>query len=113
MQVRRYWVYILASHSRRLYVGSTSDLVMRLRQHRRGEGAAFCQRYCTNKLVHWEQAPTHREALARERQIKGWCRSKKMALIETANLGWLDLAADWSRASGPAEQVRRCAREGN
>ena len=103
MALRRYWVYILASHSRRLYVGSTSDLVARLRQHQRGEGAAFCRRYRTNKLVHLEEALTHRECLARERQIKGWCRAKKVALIEAANLGWLDLASDWPRVTDPAE----------
>ena len=102
MQIRRYWVYILASHSRRLYVGSTSDLVARLRQHHRGEGAVFCRRYRTDKLVHWEEAPTHRDALTRERQIKGWSRSKKVALIEAANLGWLDLASDWLRATDQA-----------
>ena len=95
MQSRQYSVYILASHSRRLYVGCTSDLATRLRQHRRGEGAAFCRRYRVDKLVYWEQAPTHRDALARERQVKGWSRDKKIALIEKQNLGWLDLSVDW------------------
>lgn len=103
MQAPQYWVYILASRSRRLYVGCTSDLAARLCQHRRGEGALFCRRYHTDRLVYWEQAPTRRDALAREHQIKGWSRAKKIALIDSTNLGWLDLAADWLRPSGPAE----------
>ncbi|HET7024457.1 MAG TPA: GIY-YIG nuclease family protein [Gemmatimonadales bacterium] len=93
--MNRYWVYLLASRSRRLYVGSTSDILRRLIQHRAGIGAEHCRKYAIGKLVYFEIATTHREALTRERQIKSWSRSKKIALIESVNMDWRDLAADW------------------
>ena len=95
MPATQYWLYMLASRSRRLYVGSTSDILRRLIQHREGVGARHCQRYAICRLVYFETALTRRDALTRERQIKSWSRSKKIALIESANLGWEDLARDW------------------
>ena len=90
-----HWVYLLASRSRRLYVGSTSDILRRLIQHRQGVGADHCRRYHIGRLVYFETARSRRDALARERQIKSWGRGKKIALIENGNLGWDDLARDW------------------
>jgi putative endonuclease len=57
--------------------------------------AGFTLDYRVNRLVYYEPHRSIRAAIVRERQIKGWRRSKKIALIEQANAGWLDLAADW------------------
>ena len=99
MPVSRYWVYILASFSRRLSVGSTSNILRRLIEQRTGVGAEFCRRYRIDRLVHLEEAPSRRAALTGERQLKGWSRRKKISLIEATNFGWLDLSVDWLPAS--------------
>ena len=92
---RTYYVYILASWSRTLYVGVTNDLVKRLRQYRTGPESSFTRRYRINRLVHVDIASTPRDAIAREKQIKNWTRRKKVALIEATNPAWRDLSADW------------------
>jgi putative endonuclease len=89
-----YTVYILASLSRRLYIGITNDLSNRLAQHRTGKIPGFTQRYQITRLVHFEQTSDVRNAIAREKQLKGWSREKKLRLIESGNAGWLDLAPD-------------------
>jgi putative endonuclease len=91
----RFYVYILASHSRVLYTGVTRDLVRRIYQHRLGLVPGFTQEYHVNRLVYFEETLSARSAFDRERQIKGWSREKKLRLIETKNAGWLDLAVDW------------------
>ena len=91
--MKRYWVYILASHRRRLYLGVTNDLERRAREHKAGEGSAFTRRYRIHRLVYFEEHRDVRDALRREREIKGWTRAKKLALIESTNVGWMDLAA--------------------
>jgi putative endonuclease len=88
---RTYHVYVLASRSRNLYVGMTNDLERRLAQHRSGKGSVFAQKYRLRRLVHCEPFSTAREAIAREKQIKAWRRSKKVALIEENNPTWSDL----------------------
>lgn len=95
MRERRYYVYIVASRSRVLYTGSTSDLTRRIFEHRNGSIPGFTQRYRVSRLVYFEETTDARAAVARERQIKSWSRAKRMALIESSNLGWLDLAGDW------------------
>jgi putative endonuclease len=92
--VRDYYVYILANRSRRLYVGVTNNLLVRLAQHRTGE-SAFTARYRITRLVYFEVTQQVRVAIAREKQIKSWRRAKKLALVEGLNPGWDDLAADW------------------
>jgi putative endonuclease len=89
-----YTVYILASLSRRLYIGITNDLAYRLGQHRAGNIPGFTQRYHITRLVHFEQTSNVQCAIAREKQLKGWSREKKLRLIESRNAGWLDLAPD-------------------
>jgi putative endonuclease len=91
----RFFVYILASHSRVLYTGVTRDLIGRIHQHRLELVSGFTQEYHVNRLVYYEETPSARFAFDRERQIKGWSREKKLRLIESVNAGWLDLAADW------------------
>ncbi|HEX4953536.1 MAG TPA: GIY-YIG nuclease family protein [Thermoanaerobaculia bacterium] len=87
-------VYILASRSRVLYIGVTNDLPRRLTQHREGQGGSFTRRYRVNRLVYAESYTYVNDAIAREKQLKGWTRQRKVALIEATNPGWLDLAED-------------------
>ena len=89
------FVYILASHSRVLYTGITSDLRRRMYQHKHGLIPGFTAEYAVNRLVYFESTNHVRAAIERERQIKGWRREKKLRLIESANAGWLDLSLDW------------------
>ena len=95
MRSNKFYVYILASHSRVLYTGVTRDLIRRIYQHRLGLLPGFTQQYQVNRLVYFEETPTARSAFDRERQIKGWSREKKLRLIDSTNTGWLDLAVDW------------------
>jgi putative endonuclease len=96
MKSRQYFVYLLASKSRRLYVGVTRDLSRRVWEHKNGTASRFTHRYGITQLVHVETTSSPREAIAREKQIKGWLRRKKVALIERANPLWQDLAAGWT-----------------
>lgn len=89
---RNYCVYILASRSRNLYVGVTGDLEQRLIEHRDGLVAGFTTRYPIFRLVEFEVFGDVTAAIAREKEIKGWRREKKIRLIERANPTWADLA---------------------
>ena len=93
--MKRYWVYILASMSRTLYTGVTNDLMRRVQEHKTGEGSQFTKKYRITRLVHSEETNDVRAAIAREKQIKGWDRAKKVALIEASNPRWDDLTAHW------------------
>ena len=88
--MRQFFVYILASRSRTLYVGVTNNLALRMAQHRQGEDG-FTARYRVTRLVYWENVESPYSAITREKQIKGYRRSKKEALIEAMNPGWDDL----------------------
>jgi putative endonuclease len=90
--MRTYCVYILSSKTRVLYVGVTANLEYRLAQHRAGAGARFTARYGVYRLVHVETTASPLVAIAREKEIKAWRRSKKIALIETQNPRWQELA---------------------
>ena len=90
---RRYYVYILASASRVLYIGVTNDLVRRVECHRQGVNRGFTRSYRVRRLVYVEACGDIHAAIAREKQLKGWRRSKKIALIEHANPTWEDLTA--------------------
>jgi putative endonuclease len=91
-----YSVYILTDKSRAtLYIGITNDLPTRLWQHRNPERGSFSQRYHCILLMHFEQFADVNAAIAREKQLKGWTRAKKIALIEKDNPRWEDLSADW------------------
>ncbi|MGB9128043.1 MAG: GIY-YIG nuclease family protein [Thiobacillus sp.] len=88
-------VYILASKQNgTLYTGVTSDLVKRIWQHRNNVVDGFTQNYSVHSLVYYELAEEMAAAIAREKQIKGGSRAKKLALIETMNPGWRDLYDD-------------------
>ena len=92
---KTYYVYLLASKTYTLYAGMTGNLEGRIRQHKEKEVPGFTSRYNVTRLVHYEEYQYVRDAIAREKQIKDWRRSKKIALIESLNPEWKDLAADW------------------
>ena len=92
----RYFVYIMSSHTRVLYIGVTNDLERRVQQHKSGTGSAFTARYRVKHLVHYEETSDVHAALEREKYLKGWTRSRKVALIETDNPDWRDLSEGWS-----------------
>jgi putative endonuclease len=93
---RTFYVYILASDSRELYVGITNNLVRRIVEHREGRDPFhYVFRHATTRLVHVEAAGEARDAIRREKQLKGWTRRRKLALIEETNPEWEDLAAFW------------------
>ena len=98
MPGHRYHVYILASRTRRLYVGITRDLPRRLHQHRAGLLPGFTHRYGVTRLVHAEEFDDVRLAIAREKQLKRWPRWRKDRLIEVANPGWSELDVGWRTA---------------
>ncbi len=85
------WVYIMSSHSRCLYIGVTSDLSGRVWEHKSGVLEGFTKKYKINQLVYHELFHDIESAIAREKQLKGWSRTKKIALIEKMNPGWEDL----------------------
>ena len=95
-------VYILASHSRVLYVGVTNDLRRRMIEHRLGVNPGFTKQYRTTSLVYFETCEDTRAAIAREKQFKRWPRWRKVRLIEADNPGWRDLSADWSSIAAPS-----------
>ena len=88
-----YYVYILASATNyTLYIGVTGDLIRRVYQHKNNlDPDSFTAKYAVHKLVYFEQTNDVRSALEREKQLKGWRRSKKNALIEAMNPQWKDL----------------------
>ncbi len=90
-----YFVYIMASISRRTYVGVTCDLFRRVHEHKFGEEESFTHRYKINKLVYYETFSDIRDAISRETQIKDYRREKKVALIDGMNREWTDLARGW------------------
>jgi putative endonuclease len=92
---RRFWVYIMASITGTLYIGITNDLEVRVRQHKAGEIEGFSSKYHCTRLVHHESFDSVLKATRREKQLKGWRRSKKIALIKKANPRCADLAEKW------------------
>ena len=100
MREHRYYVYVLANRTKRLYVGVTRDLARRLHQHRTGLLPGFTRRYGITRLVLVEEIGDVRLAIAREKQLKRWPRWRKERLIEMANPAWADLDA----GSGTAEE---------
>jgi putative endonuclease len=92
---KEYYVYIMTNKSRTLYTGVTGDLMRRVYEHKRKLVQGFTSKYNIQYLVYYESTPSVHAALAREKQIKGWLRSKKIALIESVNPEWKDLSEEW------------------
>jgi len=96
---KRGYFYILTNkYNTVLYAGSTSDFSKRLNEHRvKADPKSFTAKYNVTKLVYYEARPSIESAIKRERQVKGWVRSKKIELIEKLNPQWRDLAEDLFR----------------
>ena len=93
--MKQYYVYIMTNRSRTLYTGVTNDLQRRVYEHKRKLVPGFTLKYRILKLVYFEVSEDIHAAIAREKQIKGWLRGKKMASIESANPEWKDLSLGW------------------
>jgi len=96
---RSYYVYIMASKSRAVYVGVTGFLMARVLRHRAGEGGEFTRKYQVHRLVYFASFRNVGDAIARETEIKKWRREKKVRLIEERNPTWEDLAEGWGEAA--------------
>ena len=106
-----YFVYILASRSRTLYVGVTRNVRTRVMQHRERAPGSFTARYNINRLVYVERFQYVGNAIAREKEVKDWNRARKIALIESVNPAWEDLAKGWyssphGRTADPSAALR-------
>ncbi|MCC7369697.1 MAG: GIY-YIG nuclease family protein [Chloroflexi bacterium] len=89
----------MSSHTRVLYIGITNDLERRVHEHRTGSVPGFSSKYRTRALVYFEETGDVREALQRERSMKGWSRARKVHLIESTNPEWCDLSEAWRDGS--------------
>ncbi len=105
MHAENYYTYIMASRSRTLYIGITRDLHKRVFQHKWREHDGFTARYNCDRLVWFEAFHEVGEAILREKELKGWRREKKLALIKGMNPAWVDLAREWYEAE-PADFAR-------
>jgi putative endonuclease len=99
MRDKCYYVYIMSSKGRVLYVGVTGALFNRVMQHKAGEVEGFTKHYRVHRLAYYEVFQYVNNAILREKQIKGWRREKKVALIEGMNPAWEDLAAEWGKTA--------------
>ncbi len=93
--MRKYYVYIMTNKSRTLYTGMTNDLERRVYQHKNRLIQGFTYKYNITRLVWYDDFDDVEQAVEGEKKIKGWLRSKKIALIESTNPEWKDLARDW------------------
>jgi len=97
MSERRYFVYIMTSSSlSTMYIGVTNDIGRRIFEHRNGMGSEFAKKYRVSRLVYVEEYENPTDAIAREKQLKGWKRIRKNELVRAANPEWADLAPDQS-----------------
>jgi putative endonuclease len=94
---KEYYVYIMTNKSRTLYTGVTNNLMRRVDEHKKKLVKGFTSKYNIRYLVYYESTSNVHSALEREKQIKGWLRSKKIALIESMNPEWKDLSEEWYR----------------
>ena len=93
-----YFAYIVASRSLTLYIGMTGNLQKRVFEHKRKLHEGFSATYNCNRLVWFERFVNPENAIAREKQLKGWTRTKKIALIAKSNPTWIDLSEEWYTA---------------
>ena len=104
-----YATYIVASKSRTIYIGVTSNLLQRIFQHKQKTFPGFTAKYNCTRLVWFERYSTMKDALYREKELKGWLRAKKLALISEKNPTWEDLSEPWyphlkANKSNPEQQ---------
>ena len=92
---KEYYVYIMTNKSRTLYTGVTNNIIRRVHEHENKLVPGFTSRYNIQILVYYESTSSIHVALEREKQIKGWLRSKKIALVNSTNPKWDDLSERW------------------
>ena len=92
--IKQYFVYIMSSTNKALYIGMTNNLERRVWQHRNGQGSAHTKKYKINKLVYFEETSDVISAIEREKALKGWKRDKKITLITKHNPNWKDLSTE-------------------
>ncbi len=105
--MKRYFVYIATNHNETLYIGVTNDLVRRMYEHALFSPNSFTAKYNINTLIYFEETTNILDAIAREKQLKGWRRSKKIALIEQLNPHWqnlLDRPFDFAQGDNESKQ---------
>lgn len=103
----RWFTYMMASESGTLYTGFANNLERRVAEHKSGEVEGFSSEYGCTRLVWYQSFDEVSRAIAREKQIKGWTRAKKIALIESMNPRWEDLAKNLGREMlMPGESIR-------
>jgi len=100
--MKSYYVYILSSKSRTLYIGFTNILARRVYEHKLGMIDGFTKRYNVNKLVYYETLPDLNSAVKREKQLKNWHRKWKINLIESMNKEWEDL---YPKIANPLDNI--------
>jgi putative endonuclease len=93
---RTYFVYIMSNRSKSLYTGVTNNLIRRVREHKEGRSIRFTAKYKLDRLVYFERFEDIRNAIEREKRIKGWLRIKKIALIVSVNPAWRELSLQWT-----------------
>ena len=96
--MKTYYVYIMTNHAGTLYTDMTNNLEHRVYEHKHKQVPGFASKYNVTKLVYYEEENDANAALAREKEIKGWLRAKKIALIESLNPEWKDLSLGWEMA---------------
>jgi putative endonuclease len=95
MKDHEYFVYIVCSRSGTLYIGMANSIYRRALEHKHAEIEGFASKYGCDRLVYYESFDDVHKAIGREKQLKGWSRAKKIALIESKNLRWEDFAEKW------------------
>ena len=95
---RQYYVYMMTNCSKTIYTAITNDLVRRIYEHKNKLIPGFTKNYSIDILVYYESTSDVLSAIAREKQIKGWVRSKKVSLIESINPDWKDLSKNFDRS---------------
>ena len=96
--MKHYYFYIMTNRSQTLYKGVTNDLQRRMYEHKHHLVAGFTSKYQITRLVYFEETSNVYAAIEREKEIKGWLRAKKIALIESMNPDWRDLSEAWQGA---------------
>src|ERR1700743_1835015 len=99
--IEKAWVSILSSDRGFLYIEVTRNLYKPVLDHRSGINSGFATKYKCHRLIYFEEYAYMTSAIAREKELKGWRRSKKLALIQHTNERFSDLAEDWGKSLPP------------
>ncbi|MHC4395775.1 MAG: GIY-YIG nuclease family protein [Planctomycetota bacterium] len=93
--MKNYYIYIMTSQSKTLYIGMTNDIKKRVYQHKNHLIPGFTDKYNVDQLLYVETTSDPISAIRREKQLKKWRREKKVALVDSQNPDWKDLSEDW------------------